>query len=190
MVHVPTQLMTLEEFLDLPETDPAREYVDGRSYQKPMPQGKHSKLQTSLVTQINQWGEAKQVAYAFTELRCTVGGRSIVPDISVFLWDNLPLDENNEILDRVERSPDWVIEILSPDQPVTRPMDNILFLLQQGTVLGWLVDPYERIVLTFQGNRAPATLRDADDLPLLNELSQHDLTVTQLFDFLSFSDRF
>ena len=186
MVHTLTQPMSLEEFLSLPETDPASEYINGRVHQKSMPQGKHSKLQTSLVSQINQWGAAKRLAYGFTELRCTAGGRSIVPDSAVFLWENLPLDENNAMLDRVEQAPDWAIEILSPEQAVTRPMDNLLFLLQQGTSLGWLVDPYERIAFTFQGNHAPVTMRDTDALPLLNELSQHSLTVAQLFDFLSF----
>ena len=28
---------TLEKFLKLPETKPAREYIDGKIYQKPMP---------------------------------------------------------------------------------------------------------------------------------------------------------
>lgn len=189
MVQMPTKPMLIEEFLDLPETTPASEYVDGRIHQKPMPQGKHSKLQTSLVSQINQWGEVKQLAYAFTELRCTIGKRSIVPDIAVFLWANLPLDENGEILDRVEQAPDWAIEILSPDQAMTRPMDNLLFLLRQGTSLGWLVDPYERVVFAFQENCTPITLRGVDTLPVLKALNQCSLTVTELFDFLSFSNR-
>jgi len=37
--------ISLEEFLLLPETEPASEYVDGLIYQKDMPQGKHSTLQ-------------------------------------------------------------------------------------------------------------------------------------------------
>ena len=39
-----TSVPTLEEFLQLPETKPASEYIDGKIYQKPMPQGKHSTL--------------------------------------------------------------------------------------------------------------------------------------------------
>ena len=40
--------LSLEEFLKLSETKPASEYIDGRIYQKPMPQGKHSTIQTEL----------------------------------------------------------------------------------------------------------------------------------------------
>jgi Uma2 family endonuclease len=73
----------LEEFLKLPETKPASEFVNGEITQKPMPQGEHSRLQGKLCTAINQIAETAKIAYAFPELRCTFAGRSIVPDISV-----------------------------------------------------------------------------------------------------------
>jgi len=189
MVQSPTQIISLEDFLQLPETNPGMEYIDGQIYQKPMPQGKHSKLQTSLVSHINKWSETKQLAYGFTELRCTIDGRSIIPDISVFFWENLPLDENQEILDQVTEVPDWAIEILSPDQSSTRPIDNLLFLLNQGMSLGWLIDPYEKVVFAFEQDKTPITLRGIDPIPLPERLNQYNLTVNELFDFLSFSPR-
>ncbi|MBD0364037.1 MAG: Uma2 family endonuclease [Coleofasciculus sp. C3-bin4] len=44
------QSITLEEFLKRPETKPASEYIDGQIIQKPMPQGKHSTIQTEFST--------------------------------------------------------------------------------------------------------------------------------------------
>jgi Uma2 family endonuclease len=41
MVQTPSRTLTLAEFLQLPETKPASEYIDGQIIQKPMPQGKH-----------------------------------------------------------------------------------------------------------------------------------------------------
>ncbi|WP_448564644.1 hypothetical protein [Trichothermofontia sp.] len=38
------QRLTLAEFLQQPETEPASEYWDGEMIQKPMPQGRHSRL--------------------------------------------------------------------------------------------------------------------------------------------------
>ena len=46
MVQTPAKSLTLEEFLQLPETDPTSEYINGRIIQKPMPQGEHSAIQT------------------------------------------------------------------------------------------------------------------------------------------------
>lgn len=78
-------VLALEEFLKLPETQPASEFIEGRIYQKPMPQGKHSRLQFKLCERVNQVAEAPKIALAFPELRCTFGNRSIIPDASIFL---------------------------------------------------------------------------------------------------------
>ncbi|MEA5471725.1 Uma2 family endonuclease [Spirulina sp. 06S082] len=43
----------LEQFLTLPETKPASEYIEGEIVQKPMPKGKHSRLQLKLCNCIN-----------------------------------------------------------------------------------------------------------------------------------------
>jgi Uma2 family endonuclease len=56
--------LTLVDFLQLPETKPASEYIDGRIYQKTMPKGKHSAIQTFLASAINQVAIPKKVARA------------------------------------------------------------------------------------------------------------------------------
>lgn len=48
MMQTLIQLTTLEEFLKLPETKPASEYIDGQIIPKIMPQGKHSVIQAEL----------------------------------------------------------------------------------------------------------------------------------------------
>ncbi len=44
MVQTSLNSITLNEFLLLPETKPAREFIDGQIIQKPMPQGEHSRI--------------------------------------------------------------------------------------------------------------------------------------------------
>ena len=187
------QTITLEEFLKLPETKPASEYIDGRIYQKPMPQGKHSRLQLKLCNAINQSGEEQQLALAFPELRCTFGNRSIIPDISVFSWERIPFDADGEIENSFQIYPDWTIEILSPDQSTTKVISNILHCLKHGTQLGWLIDPGERLVLIFQPEKQPVEMTGEDKLPVLEILSSEilslenlslDLTVAQVFAWL------
>ncbi|GAX44778.1 hypothetical protein NIES4075_57970 [Tolypothrix sp. NIES-4075] len=100
MLSTQVSSLSLEEFLKLSETKPASEYIDGRIYQKPMPEGKHSTIQTELVSVINQVGKVQKLAYAFTELRCTFGDRSLVPDIAVFEWQRIPLDAKGRIANK------------------------------------------------------------------------------------------
>ena len=89
-----SKLVSLEAFIKLPETKPASEYIDGKILQKPMPQGKHSTIQGELVTAINLVVKQERIARAFPELRCTFGGRSTVPDVSVFVSQRIPRDDN------------------------------------------------------------------------------------------------
>jgi Uma2 family endonuclease len=177
--------LSLAEFLQQPETKPASEYINGQIYQKPMPKGKHSSIQTFLPPAINQVAIPQRIARAFTELRCTFGGRSIVPDITVFSWERIPLDAGGEIENNFETYPDWTIEILSPDQSPTRVIDNILFCLNNGTELGWLIDPQEKLVMIFQPGKQPEIKQDADLLPVLSSLENTlQVSVQDVFSWL------
>lgn len=178
--------ISLEEFLLLPETKPASEYVDGQIYQKAMPQGKHSTLQFEFPSTINQVGKPQKLAYAFPELRCSFGGRSIVPDIAVFEWSRIPLDANGEIENRFIMAPDWTIEILSPAQSCTRVISKILFCIKNKTKLGWLIDPEEKLVLVFKPQQQPEAKEGQDILPVLDVLSGLQMSANDLFGLLNF----
>ena len=178
--------ISLEEFLLLPDKETANEYIDGQIYQKDMPQGKHSTLQTRFGNRINQVGEPQKLAFAFSELRCTFGGRSIVPDIAVFEWSRILLNAKGEVENRFEIVPDWTIEILSPDQNPTRVINNILFCLNHNAKLGWLIDPAEKLVLVFKPQQQPEAKENQDILPVLDVLSDLQLSADDLFGLLSF----
>ncbi len=179
--------LSLEEFLKLPETKPASEYIDGKIYQKPMPQGKHSTLQIELASDINRVAKPQKLAYAFPELRCTMRGKSIVPDIAVFEWQNIPLDAAGKIVNQFEIPPDWTIEILSPKQSPNRVIRNITFAIQNGTKLGWFLDPDDESIMTFKPNQLPEFKQGKDILPVLDVLKDWNLSVEDVFSSLNFS---
>jgi Uma2 family endonuclease len=154
MVATQIKPLTLAQFLALPETKPATEYLTPEKiFQKPIPQGKHSLLQLELIFLINSMLKKAEIAIAFPELRCTIGGRSIVPDVVILEHENIPKDDDGEIANAVTTAPDWVIEILSPDQSTTKVIANIIHCLDCGTQIGWLIDPAEKIILIYQPDR-------------------------------------
>jgi Uma2 family endonuclease len=53
MVVTVNNSLTLREFLQLPETKPPREFIDGQIILKLIAQGKHSTIQGDLVPAIN-----------------------------------------------------------------------------------------------------------------------------------------
>lgn len=176
--------LSLKAFLELPETKPASEYINGEIHEKPMPQGKHSTLQAKLTTLINQKGEPNYIAFAFPELRCTFAERSIVPDIAVFEWANIPLDENGETQNKITIATDWLIEILSPDQSSIEVIEKIGFALEHGTKLGWLIAPEERRILSFHKNGFHSH-KENDILPVLDVLKDWQISVQEVFALLS-----
>ena len=179
--------LTLANFLELPATKPEQEYLAGEILQKPMPQGEHSVLKASLVTEINQVGKPQKLACAFPELRCTFAGSSIVPDVAVFEWQNIPLESNGKIANKFEIAPDWTIEISSPNQSPNRVIRKITFCLSQGTRLGWLIDPEDESVVIFESDTTPIVKADSDILPVLEVLGNWQLSAADLFAWLDFS---
>ena len=186
MLQTPIKTLTLDEFLKLPETKPAREFINGEIIQKHKPQGKHSTVQSDFVSAANTVLKPQRIARAYSELRCTFGGRSIVPDIAVFTWERIPRDENGEVANTFAIPPDWTIEILSPEQNQTKVVRNILHCLRHGTQMGWLIDPAEKLVFVyFNDQRILLFELETDSLPVPSFAESFNLTVGQLFGWLN-----
>ncbi|MEW5857235.1 MAG: Uma2 family endonuclease [Cyanobacteriota bacterium] len=182
-MSIATQPLTLEEFLKLPETKPAAEFINAEIVQKPMPQGEHSRLQFKFCAVVNEVAEPQKIALAFPELGCTFGGDSIVPDVVVFRWERIPLRPSGRIANRFEIYPDWSIEILSPDQSQTKVLGKLLHCSQHGTELGWLIDPEEESILVVFPEQRVQLLRGTAQLPILSGIAL-ELTVEQVFSWL------
>ena len=182
--------LTLAEFLNSPslEESPAWEYVNGVAIQKPMPKTRHSILQKRLLRAIDDCAartlrDRSEEYTALPELRCTFGGRSVVPDIVVVSWDKIKVNEAEEPYDNFLEAPDWSIEILSPDQNANRVIDNILHCLHHGSQLGWLIDPDDYSVLIFSPQQEPNLCRGSQQLRVLGGLDMI-ITAEEVFSWL------
>lgn len=184
---IATVRLTLEDFLKLPETKPASEYIEGEILQKPMPKIKHSRLQGRFMRAINEVAEEPKIAYAFPELRCTFDGRSIVPDIAVLLWEQIEFDESGEPVNDVLIAPYWTIEILSPQQSSNRVTRKIIHCLKHGCQLGLLIDPDDRSILAFLPNQQPQFCEGGDRVPVPENIPLN-LTAEQVFGWLKMNE--
>jgi len=178
-----TNNLSIKEFLALPETKPASEYIDGQIYQKPMPQFQHSTFQAEIVTAINLISKPQKIAFAFPELRCNFGDVSIVPDIAVMRWANIPFLPNKRVANEAPIAPDWIIEILSPEQSPLRVMNKISLAITNGSELGWLISPAQDLIMVYQGDRFPEKMSGTDILPVLDVLNWQ-MTVDDVFNLL------
>ena len=186
MVQAAVKPFSLEDFLLQPDTEPESEYFDNEIIQKPIPKGKHSAIQGEFTAFVNSILRLKRIARAFLELRCTFGGMSIVPDISVFRWDRIVRDRDGKIANIFNIPPDWLIEILSPDQSQTKLVKKILLALEHGIEMAWLLDPEEEVIFIYRANQALQICDRAEQvLPVPNFATDLQLTVATVFGWLS-----
>ena len=157
-----TTLSPLESFLLQPdiEESPAWEFINGQSIQKPMPSLFHSLVQRNLMNAINAQTDLYE---ALQEFRCIVPPLSPVPDISVIALERFPEEDGPFV-----GSPDWVIEILSPEQSTLKLQTKILHFLIGGSKLAWLIDTQRKQVWVWEGEGLPKVRSGQDSLPTLD----------------------
>lgn len=129
-----------------------------------MPTLFHSRLQRNLVNYINN--NTKQYE-AIQKLRCIVLSLSPVPDISVIAYERIS-DEDGAF----KGTPDWLIEIRSPDQSTIDLQNKILHCLSNGTLLAWLIDISRQQIWVWVGDELPVVLSGEDILPTLGDLPE------------------
>jgi Uma2 family endonuclease len=176
--------LSLEEFLRLPEEEPALEYEDGVVTQKMSPKAKHGKVQAALAQAIDRFAEPSRLARAFTETRVTFAGRSYVPDVSVYRWDRIPVDEKGQIANEFQEPPDIAVEIVSPGQSATALVRRCLWYVANGVQVALLVDPEDESILVLRPGAAPQALRGGEIADLKDVLPGFALVPADVFDVL------
>jgi Uma2 family endonuclease len=180
MATVP-KVLTLEEFLKLPEEKPALEFQDGMVDQKVSPKGQHSTIQVALSGLIDAFGRSHELACAFSELRTTFAGASRVPDVAVYRWDRIPLNANGEIADEFTEPPDLVVEIVSPEQRVNALVSRCLWYVGHGVTVALLVNPADKSIVLFRADRIARSLDSADPIEIDDIMPGLGLTVQRVF---------
>lgn len=173
-----TRLMTLDEFLALPETEPYTELIDGRLCQKPVGKMRHSRAQTNMIGLLlthpaTRNGQTNaELGYRFPR---TSLGNLRVPDVSYYLPGNEAASDE----DYPDRAPDLAAEVRSKGQPLSAVQQRLGFLAGQGTRCTLLIDPEARTVAVRDGVREWVA-REGDEV-VLSELNGFSFRVGDLF---------
>ncbi len=176
--------ITLEQFLRLPEAKPALEYIDGMVVQKVSPKTTHSVLQLHLGSYLLAFGRRMKLGLPYPELRCTFGGRSIVPDIAFFARGRIPRDKRGKRVDDVFLPPDLMIEIISPGQTVKALSARASWCVDHGVHLCWVIQPRKDRVHVFRPGQPPEVLELGDTLSGSLVLPEFALPLEELFGWL------
>ena len=184
---MPARTMTLDEFLELPETEPASEFMYGRIVQKDMPSTLHALITSRVIFLMQLYLHAAGIrAYVMDNARHAQRdeGRAYLPDVELVLRENMPKDRRTLQRGPIEMRPDIAIEVLSPGTGAGRLADRVAFFLRAGVPLTWIIDPIERSLTAFRPSQ-PSSYHEAPDAvdgaPVLPGFK---LDLTELFGFL------
>jgi Uma2 family endonuclease len=177
---VERRVMTLDEFLALPEERPALEYIDGEVVQKVAPSTPHSALQYLVCAQVNNYGWPRRLAWAFPEHRTTHSGRSTVPDVTVYTWDRVPRDANRRLAERNFTVPDIAVEIRSPDQRFADQLIRCLWYVSNGAQVSIAIEPRELLVVAFRPAAEPLLFQQNGLLDLTDVIPGFSLDIGAL----------
>lgn len=174
--------LTLEQFLSLPEAEPALEMgCDGEISQKVSPTTKHSVLQRELLIRLESHARPLRLGHVFPEQRVILGRAARVPDVAFYSQDRLPLDADGNWIDHPTTAPDLVVEIYSPGQEDRRELVlKAAWYVEQGVRIVLLVDPDRRRVTAFTPGGESA-FESTQPLPLAEVLPGLQLTPAELF---------
>jgi Uma2 family endonuclease len=159
-------LMDVDEYLHTSFDGPDCEYLDGEVVERNMGDLPHSDVQTTLAVLLRALRRQLGIRVS-VELRIKITPtRFRIPDISVWRDDNTG--------GRVPTVPPFLaIEILSPEDRMTRILPKIQEYLAFGVEWVWLIDPEDKTALCFsRENRVGAVcdmLRTSDpdiEIPL------------------------
>jgi Uma2 family endonuclease len=175
--------MTLEEFLKLPEIDekPYLELCDGVVTEKVSPKLLHSAMQGAVLDIVNRFARPRKLARALPELRASYDGASTVPDVSVYVWDRLPLDPSGRFVNDVFEPPDIAFEIVSPEQTVAQLVIRCLWYVAHGVRIAILLNPESPLTVAFRPGVEPVVLLDEGTLDLGDVIPGFALDVREMF---------
>ncbi len=129
-------LVSVQEYLAA-SFDPDRDYVDGELQERNLGEQPHSRTQVLLAIFLGQ-REAQWGIRVLTEQRVQVSPtRFRIPDVCVLMAS----DPRDPI---VRRAPFLCIEILSPEDKVSRLNERLADYFQMGVRYVWVLDPLTR----------------------------------------------
>ncbi len=147
----PATLVSEAEYLRS-SYDPDVDYVDGVLEERNVGEFDHSDLQCEIVRWVRNRSKESGLN-AFAELRTRIGsGRYRVPDI-VILQGKRPQTRVLEV------APFVAIEILSPEDRLSRIQQRIDDYLAMGTPFVWLIDPDTRRAWVYR----PGSIEECKD---------------------------
>jgi Uma2 family endonuclease len=159
------KLVTLDEFIRLPEDGIWRELVKGRIIEVPQPKPRHGYVCTEIAARLREYVKAH-------DLGRVIGESGIIterdpdsmrgPDVSFYSFDRIPRGEMPD--GYLDALPELVVEVLSTFDRWPRVLEKIVEYLDAGINVVCVVDPDTQTAQVHTAEAAVRHLTREDEL--------------------------
>jgi Uma2 family endonuclease len=185
MATTAARLMSVEEFLELPDDDCKQyELVRGELIEMPGSGFEHSAINALLILELGIYNRQHKLGVITSSDGAFVLNREtrtvLVPDVAFTRTDRLPPQgERAGVLDLV---PDLVIEVASPSDSANRISEKVHEYLDAGVQLIWVVFPRQRMVQVYTPDRTSRLLYEDDVLGGGDVLPGFEMRIGDIFE--------
>ncbi|MGB7439473.1 MAG: Uma2 family endonuclease [Coleofasciculaceae cyanobacterium] len=152
--------LTLQEFLEQPETDITYELIDGQAVPKMSPKRFHSRLTGALYILLTDWCQERGEIGIEWAVKLTRKQKDWVPVPDLLYISYTRLSRDRLLDEACPVPPELVIEIISPGQSFGDLAEKAVDYLQAGVLRVWVVDIHARTITVFYPDAPPQTFRD------------------------------
>jgi Uma2 family endonuclease len=170
--------------IEVPETKPATEWVNGRALQKMNPRERHSRAQSAFLVALLSWSRDRGAGRVGAEwdFKLAPPGeprRPLVPDVAYLSYERVGYDDDEGASIPIV-APNAVVEVLSPGDARRDVDEKIRVYLACGTEVVFIVDPARMIVIAHSSDGVEKFSGDA--VVAHRSLSGFVLPVASIFE--------
>jgi len=186
LIELTHQLVTPEQFEELCiEYDELRLELTstGELIVMPGTGGRTGARNANLTIQLGVWAlkDGTGISFDSSTMFALPNGARRSPDgswVKRERWDSLTARQKDGF---VPMCPDFVVELRSPSDRLTKLRAKMVEYVENGASLGWLIDPLERRVYVYQPDREPVVLVDPVSVSADPLLPGFTLNATELW---------
>ena len=182
--QAPPALLTAEEFARRPDPGYPEELVKGRIVAMPLPGFRHGRICNKVGRILGNHAEERDLGHVLSNDAGVIterGPDSVRgPDISFYRYERLPKEARPEGYPEV--SPDLVFEVLSPTDRWPKVLGKVVEYLDAGVAAVCVIDPEQRSLHLYEGDRAVRILGAADELTVPALLGDFRVAVGRFLD--------
>jgi Uma2 family endonuclease len=166
--EVAERLLTMEEFLKLPDVDDARmELFDGRVVCMSKPGFIHGRTASRLSRRLDEFSAAESLGDVVVESGFLIRqspDRTVAPDVAWVRRDRVAQGTNPDGFGAFVGAPDLAVEIISPNDKESEVSAKMFEYFAADTHRVWHVRPASRSVTVHRSNGDAHTYREGDVL--------------------------